>query len=1269
MNGTPRLRSAYPSTPVSGQKQYGDGATFGGAQGLRSPLPSITSLNTNAPTPMIPFTVVDAPSQRLYVALFYTALTIWRLYDYLGLVSDEAESLWMFMKWLAIDSVFLYGLPELQIPWLQWSSSMTAVLVILHTVLNALLMFRVPIPVTSWFLAFTKIVYDRELAVSERSVKPASILQNSSLILGKQIIHILPEGSAMLNPDQSPFCLGHLGTSVDLPIRINQTNPISIELLRIDLDTNANETIVVTTKEINKLKRQAERNFAKNDRISPRVLHYTVKETGLYRLERVLDESKLEVQRRLSDTLVVQCPRATVKTTSQDKCKGDLSDFYLQVEATPPLKVKYSKTVNRNDQDRVLLSIHPENLVSPLARQQTSGALVSLDSPTGVDVSWARTQTIDIPVNESLGISGGWQYLIDEVHDACGNVVNYSDIRLSQLGPQKALKGHQLEQHFSVHERPRIALREYNSQHPIKVEKGKSKMLPIHLSSTGAGKLEDAPYTLSYLFTPQEDLLPDQKHSNAATIKEIRVMDTSHGIEIREAGLYTLHSVGTRFCAGDIMEPSSCLLLNPPEPDLAISAENIPDKCAGSSIGLLVDLDLSGTPPFHVHYSIRQRGAGVTPKVEKIDRLHTQLELKPLQAGHYTYQFSSISDAVYRDPRSLRHKDVILEQDVKPPAAARILDSQPKRRACIEEPVTFAIQILGEPPYSVDYELVHRGRRQKHTIADIQESIYRLTTEPLTDGGEYTLALISITDRSGCRISLKEEAKVDVGLQRPRAVFGHLEGKRSIQALEVKKIHLPLRLQGESPWTVAYRNRDDATGQLIERTLRDSNDHIEVTAEGTYEIVYARDAHCPGTVDISGHRFSVSWIPRPSLELSESPLVTYTRGIYVKKGVCEGDEDVTDISFTGTAPFNVEYEQRHKLDHGSQSMIPKKFSAGLNMASLRMETSEAGIYEYKFSKLGDTSYNHDPRKFAPLTVQQLVHPKPSARFTEAGKTYKYCQGEEAGDEVVPISFTGLPPFHLELEIKHYAKSKPELINVPNVETDRYNLHIPHRVLALGTHSVTIRKVQDSRGCQRNMDLNAPHVQVSVADIPSISPLEDQEDHCVGDRISYTLSGTPPFSVFYTFQDQERKASVPSTDFRRIAEKPGIFVVTALSDQRSTDACKAKTKITKVIHEMPSVRVSKGRTATVDIHEGGVAEILFEFGGTPPFHFTYTRSTTPPKGKKQEVLETKNEISHEYSKTIRASDEGMYEVVSIRDRYCAFSRQKAPNSSGQKLLTN
>ena len=145
MNGTPRLRSAYPSTPNSDQKRIERNGPYPGPQKLRPPLPTVEPNSTYVSKPLISFSVIDAPSQRLYVLIFYACLSVWRVSDYLGLVSDEAESLWLFMKWLAIDSVFLYGLPEFQIPWLQWSSSTTAFLVVLHTFLNAFLMFRIPV--------------------------------------------------------------------------------------------------------------------------------------------------------------------------------------------------------------------------------------------------------------------------------------------------------------------------------------------------------------------------------------------------------------------------------------------------------------------------------------------------------------------------------------------------------------------------------------------------------------------------------------------------------------------------------------------------------------------------------------------------------------------------------------------------------------------------------------------------------------------------------------------------------------------------------------------------------------------------------------------------------------------------------------------------------------------------------------------------------------------------------------------------------------------
>lgn len=1006
----------------------------------------------------------------------------------------------------------------------------------------------------------------------------------------------------MLNPNQTAYCLDALTTSVDLPIWINQTNPILIELLRIDLDTNSNETLTIQPKEIKRLKKQADKQLSNRAFTSPRHLQYPVKKTGLYRLQRVVDESKLEVQRRLSDTLVVRCPSAYMRAVPETKCIGDLSDFYLQVDATPPIHIKYSKLVNNEESGHAVLSIPPKNPISPLVRQRTSGALVSKDSVRNADVSWARSQSTKISVNESLGVSGQWQYSIDEIEDGCGNIVDYSKRRLAGSHWRHSSTEMPLEQRFLVYERPRAALRGCDSQHALQVPKGKSIRLPLHISSTRSEDADRGGHQVSYLFTPAAELPSNQEHAEDASLADFLFQSHGSSLEVREPGLYTLQSIESAFCPGEILEPSSCLLSNPPEPKVSIETQTIPDRCAGNSIGLLVDLDLTGTPPFRLSYNIRRGGGPTTLKVTESNLLHTQLELRPTHSGHYTYEFLDISDAVYREPRSLRDQNLVLQQDVKPPASARFLDAYPSRKACIGEPVALGIQLSGEPPWRLDYELIHHGRRQKHKIGGIESTIHTLTTDKLSSGGEYSLALTAVTDKSGCKISLEQETKIEVALQRPKASFGCIEGQRSILALEDRMVRLPLRLQGEPPWTVEYRNLNDSDGDVTTGVFQNSNDGIEVAQAGTYELLHVNDGTCPGNVDTTANKFTVEWIPRPSIQVPESAAIELVQDKYIKREVCEGDEDAVEVLLTGTPPFDVEYNHRVKPERGSQSSNTKKFTAGINLASVRMETGEAGIHEYKISKVSDLSYNHDPRRFSPVQIEQRVHARPSAAFVEGGKTYRYCKEEDAVGGNVPIALQGQPPFHLEVEVRHHVSSKPELVTIPNIEAHKYNLHISHRLLSLGTHAVFIRKVRDAHGCQRQMDQEAPRVQVNVAEVPSISALETQTDYCIGDRISYMLSGSPPFNVFYAFNGQERKASVPTTNFRRLAEKPGEFTITAVTDQRSAD-CKAHTRITKVIHEMPSVRVSKGRTATVDIHAGGEAEILFEFGGTPPFEFT------------------------------------------------------------------
>lgn len=142
---TPRLRSAFPATPQLGRRQNG---TPTSAARLASALPDISAISQSREDeagPLIPFDTLDAPQQRLYVVAFYIALLAWRLYDYSYLQEEETESLWLFMKWVMFDGIFLFGLPELRIPWLEFSSATTTIFFLAHALLDGVLMFRIPV--------------------------------------------------------------------------------------------------------------------------------------------------------------------------------------------------------------------------------------------------------------------------------------------------------------------------------------------------------------------------------------------------------------------------------------------------------------------------------------------------------------------------------------------------------------------------------------------------------------------------------------------------------------------------------------------------------------------------------------------------------------------------------------------------------------------------------------------------------------------------------------------------------------------------------------------------------------------------------------------------------------------------------------------------------------------------------------------------------------------------------------------------------------------
>lgn len=896
MNDTPRrVVGGFPATPATNVRARRAPANppqpppqQQAAQPPELPQAELAPQAQYSSNPVIPLHVLDAPAQRFYALGIYAALFAWKLYDWVMVVEDDSESVWLALKWIFLDFLYIFGLPEFRIPWLEFSQLSCTVAFLGHAVFDLLVMLNVGLPFGPAIVAFLRVFWDREVAISEQYVKVSSVTQNASLILGKQIINILPEGTAVLNPGGDSFCLGG-GNKVTLPIHFNATVPVEIEIIRTDLETNSEETLKLSKDQIKTIKKLVKRQ--ENDpEMGDAKFDWPVKKPGAYRLAKVLDEYKLEVQRPMRNTFVVPCPKArVVASPSSDRCLGDLSDLALEVVGTPPLKINYSRTINGNDHSFHFQSLQPEGFSSPLMGSLRSSALVMPDDESFV--SWAKAQKVTVSLNESMTIGGAWQYSVDEVHDAFGNIVKY---QAPADDPEMRPKPKQLVHDFNVQERPLASLRGCDLRKPIKVAKGKSTKLPVSI----AGQ-KDTAHTISWQFSPIDSLTKNGDHGDVGSLDSYKVKNAQDQPSVSAPGLYTLKSVTSGVCEGEVREPVSCLVLNPLEPNLVLRSTDIPDKCAGNSIGVAVDFDFVGTPPFTVNYDAIYNGA-IEKKSFTTSSMRHQEELVPSVAGTHTYVFQSISDAIYK-AQKLGGPDMTLTTTVKPVASAYLRKPADSISACLEEEVGIDVVFAaGEAPFTLEWEIVHEGRRKQFKAEGIHDKTYTITTSKLLSGGEYSVALIAVRDASGCRIFLQDELKIAVRRQRPRAAFALLDGRFKAMTIEDAEVKLPVRLSGEGPWTIVYRNLDEGSNaKTVQKQLRSGNDVITVAQSGVYEIVDVSDNQCQGTVDPKASQFEVDWLPRPALTLLQSPSIHEGRGSYIKNEVCEGDMDGFEVGLVG----------------------------------------------------------------------------------------------------------------------------------------------------------------------------------------------------------------------------------------------------------------------------------------------------------------------------------------------------------------------------------
>lgn len=1215
---------------------------------------------------LIPERIADAPTQRFYATSLFIFLQALKFYDYIQLYGAPPSSETIFaIKWIGIDAAYLLLVPKLKIPWLSFRLTTAMLQIAIISILNICLSARIPLSASTIGAALLKIVYDRELSVLEHNVKISDILKNSSRILGQHTINILPESTARLNPTGSCYCVdAHSKSTISVPVRLNSTIPMLLQYSRIDPETNEIYNYNITGKRLKSIVKQADHKAKVWD------LSLPVTEPGLYRLERVQDSSKLDVRLYRAQALVVVCPSATLVIPerlkhSPDRCTGDLDELSIRASGLPPLRIKYNRWIEGRERVSTIDSVKPSEYTSPLMvghneqvrEQQSSQQVLSL---AGVhDVLWARSRQVDVHLNASLATAGAWSYTIEEVEDACGNVVNFSTRSSKNRHSLKAIEAPGLSEtqisksveaptyHFRVHERPKIAFRGCNSEIPSKLLEGTSTKLFFDISASDPG-----PYEV-HVDRGSPDSLTAVSSTGSGDLKIFALASRHQAFVVDEPGLYRIRDFSSKFCKGIVEMPASCTVFTPTRPAVAISFEPIHDKCAGA-IGLLADLSFTGSPPFDISWKVSKDGKVMLHR-KKVDRVRHQLRFTPDEAGHFVYQFTSLDDANYKGI-PLQTQDYSTEQIVYPLAGAHFVKKETSK-CCIDDSVSIPLRLVGSGPWNLVYEIIHGGKRQRFEMNNLQEASQVIETPKLTKGGVHTLTLVSVQDSNGCKTPLEaSDVVIEVRRERPSAAFYTISDKNEITVIEGASVDLPLRLTGDGPWNVAYSTPDKK--EVIQ--IHDQNAKLSVKAAGSYRLLNVRDSFCPGYVDEKHATFDIRWFPRPSFSIPVETANYTAKKTYVRQEICEGDEDTFDIGIFGAPPFAISYERTYLGVKGiAQDKQSLQLNAALPTVSIKSKTSPAGTWRYSFIGISDARYDLPPSaQRNVLELEQFVNSRPTATFTDNDKIYNYCMELDLADQEadrIPLNFKGQVPFKARFRIKHELTGITEYLTDGDIQTHSWSLEVPKSMLTLGKHIVSLAEVSDANGCSRRYTERDSRIFVAISERPTILPVSSRTEFCVGDRLSFALQGSPPFKIAYQFDGAQKRATVNGPIFSRVAERPGDFSIVSLQD--SASKCKVSVNgFEKVIHDIPSVRVSEGKTIVESIHEGDQAEIIFHLYGTPPFSLTYTRSDVG-RGRHNKVLET-HSVSGiwEDKYIIHSSVAGTFAATEVHDAHCRISLQ-------------
>jgi nucleoporin POM152 len=1234
--------------------------------------------------PLIPSTVLDEASQRVFLISLFLLIQSWKLYDVILIRSDssfdgiELTSLNRFsfvVKYAIIDGLFVWILPILNIQYLRFSALKTLLLTL---ALNATTFFLVsnataPFLSTVVLPVYNQIFQHRELTIGGESVNTNNLIDINSHFKGKLTINYLPDSSAKFNPFHfDGICLENLMV-IQMPIEFNTSTKIGHLQLQHVNDRNQVNYIDYSGYKLNRLIRKDYSHLSKYKEYSTNqnifYMEVPIKDPGKYKISKIVDTKNNGIRTYKSEFVIAQCPLAQFvyprgfDTAKNYKCFGknigdsDMNLPFLKTTGVFPVSVNVQ--IKKNG--KVYKTVNITN--SQLETQATDLSWLKAYDMTRNSLEQEILHHPDILAQAGEGLL---EFQLLDITDYLGNSKRYNP----HYKDKDILFTYELKQS------QKLTMKDsdrHNSELVIDGTKTLKIISDDHLN-------EDIfPISVTISYVNINDSI-----SNGNITKTFSTpIELQHGIEIDQPGIYTLISGTTKYCPCEIESNEVKITLASP-PELSLKSNPIIDKCLGTT-GFNFDFDLKGKPPFQIDYRVYQNQTngvlkpvhgehGTVTRSLRTNNKKYSFEFKPPTEGNYVLKFNSVRDANCPKGVQLDENTYTYLTYFKQVSRVSFFENGRGRhilkKTCLGDSVKIPLYFKGNGPYSFNYDIIDltTGEKLIPTVKIKDVSSYIIEVPTNIESTKYEVKVSSILDKFSCAAIMDKAEKFTVS-GRSEIPEILLESKVDhYEIIEGGSVEIPLNIKSSvgrsSSDRIGYKIVDLKDPTKVQTRVLDRKTLV-AKEEGIYSLVSFENDGCPGAVSKKERSIKVTYLPKPKLSVSSTNVMRQhlTEQELHLRPVCQNCDQPLKLQLVGKKPFVVEYEV--KLPSGK--VENRLMNVEKNEVEIKLSTNEAGRYEHRFKGIYDQSYTKAKSRYLQnqlQTVRYNVNVLPNGIFTK-NNVLQICENRisKSAQPIanIPITLTGTGPFRINTTLTHDKLGTSETLIFDHVTEPNLELHYSES-FGLGEHVLTINEIVDGNGCVRNDFALANNFVVIVTEVPNLVKAEDKYDYCVGDHISYNTTGVPPFTVYYNFRNKQQKAHV-ETRFTRLASKPGKLFIEALHDS-SANQCKVDftlfdkkiEELTLEVHDLPSVEVQKGNYIVEDIHEGEQTELIFTFEGVLPFTLTYVRTNEGSGEQVKKIIETftiKDIWEFEYIAT--ASLAGSYEAIEVKDRYCRAVR--------------